>query len=249
MANGGDGGNFWSSVTLADPKNLNVKMFYIPELGVTVNGERAKQIYLGIKNGNPKQWAGIVGKIHAVNPNVKTSAQAMGVISNKIDELQSAAFVPTETINGGLNLFSYIDPGVEQSVTYGGGGGGPYTQRSTDVNLSSADEAGAYADAASEQQLGRIATNAERKDFQSALNRMEKQNPTKTVVHGSGGSNDKRTSRTTGGFDIQSFARDWARGQKDYAETYAATTFMDILDKVISNPSSIDQTIQGFANG
>lgn len=134
-------------------------------------------------------------------------------------------------------------------ISAGGGGGGPYSQTQTQVTLSNASQSAAIIDQAYQQALGRSATEDEAKAFQSALNMMQKDNPTVSTTSGVRSGNNTTSSTTTkGGFDYTTFARDWARSQDGYAENYAGTTFMSLLDKALSQPDWAKQTVDGMGN-
>lgn len=130
----------------------------------------------------------------------------------------------------------------------GGGGGGPFTNVQTIRDISSADEGMTVANAAYESQMGRRATMEEGEAFTQALNMMERQNPTKSVQSGNtSGRSTTSTSTTTGGFSAARFAEDWVRSQEGYGETFAATTFMRLLDEAISRPDVVKQRMEEIA--
>ena len=128
----------------------------------------------------------------------------------------------------------------------GSGSGGPYTTRTSNVSLSSESAAGATLEPAYQSELGRGATDAEIKKFQKQLNAQQMAAPSESVTHGtSAGRSSTSQSTTTTGFDPTRFARQYAQSQEGYAERYAGLTFMDILDKTISDPNALDQIIAG----
>jgi hypothetical protein len=135
-----------------------------------------------------------------------------------------------------------------QEVRSGGSGsGGPYTQVQTSTRLSSPSAARTAANAAFESEIGRMATKDESTQFQQALNLAEQGSPTTSVTSGvSRGRNTTSSTKTTGGFDAAAFGRDWARSQSDFAESYAAGSFMSLLDRVISQPNAIEQIVKGL---
>lgn len=144
---------------------------------------------------------------------------------------------------GAANPFEFImaQPPREGS---GGGGGGPYRQEQTNISLSSPSRGAAIYDQAARGEIGRMATEEEGQQFTQALNMMERQNPSKSVrtgVSSPGSNTDVSTTTTSGGFDPSLFARDWARSQSDYAENYAAGTFLKILDEVLQRPDVMAQ--------
>lgn len=127
-----------------------------------------------------------------------------------------------------------------------GSGGGPFYSRDTSVNLSSASEAARIADQTFTQEMGRTASNQEAADFQKALNAQQRANPQVSIQQGTQtkGSRVSRSSQS-GGFDPTRFAREYAQSQEGYGEQFAGVTFMDVIDKAISDPNALDQIIAG----
>jgi hypothetical protein len=104
------------------------------------------------------------------------------------------------------------------------------------------------ADVAYQSQMGRRATMDEGKAYQQVVNMMERQNPTISTTSGNSSGRSTVSSTTTkGGFDSKRFAEDWVRSQEGYGETYAATTFMQLLDEAISQPDVIRQRMEEIA--
>lgn len=138
---------------------------------------------------------------------------------------------------------------MEGSSRGGGGGGsyGPYSYESTDVALSSDSGAMEILDQAYQQYLGRVATTEESQAFKQALNMMEQMNPSRSVIEGvSGKGTDTRTQTTEGGFNPRIFARDYAMATPEYANTFAANTFMTALNSFLEEPNAIEQRIEGI---
>jgi hypothetical protein len=169
----------------------------------------------------------------------KTNSQMLSAISRGIDYTQNP-------YSGTDDPFSWISA---QEASSGGGSGssGPYTQVQTSTNISSPSRARTAANAAFESEIGRMATKDESTQFQQALNLAEQGSPTTSVTSGvSRGRNTTSSTKTTGGFDAAAFGRDWARSQSDFAESYAAGSFMSLLDRVISQPNAIEQIVKGL---
>lgn len=125
-------------------------------------------------------------------------------------------------------------------------GSGSSSSTSTSVNLSSRSEAATIADENFRRQLGRTASKQEIMDFQQALNEQERGNPTVTRSNTSSGKGSSSTTSTTsGGFDYTRFARQYAQSQPEFSDRFAAMTFMDALDKAISDPNSLDALVGG----
>ena len=126
------------------------------------------------------------------------------------------------------------------------GSGGAFSSTSTSVNLSSRSQAATIADENFRSQLGRTASKQEIMDFQEALNEQQRRNPNVTKTSGySSGRNTTSNSTSTGGFDYTRFARQYAQSQPEFQDRYAAVKFMDILDKAISDPNTIDALVGG----
>lgn len=156
---------------------------------------------------------------------------------------------PYSSVNefGAGNAFEWI---MAQPVggSGSGSGGGPFTNVQTVRDISSPDEGMTVANAAFEGQMGRRATMEEGAAFTQALNMMERQNPTKSVQSGTtSGRSTTSTSETTGGFNAARFAEDWVRSQEGYGETFAATSFMRLLDEAISKPDVVRQRMEEIA--
>jgi len=136
---------------------------------------------------------------------------------------------------------------MEGSSSGGGGSYGPYSYESTDVALSSDSGAMEILDQAYQQYLGRVATTEESQAFKQALNMMEQMNPAKTVIEGvSGKDTDSRTQTTQTGFNPRVFAREYTMATPEYANTFAANTFMTALNSFLEEPNAIEQRIEGI---
>ena len=138
---------------------------------------------------------------------------------------------------------------IMEGSSRGGGGGsyGPYSYESTDVALSSESGAMEILDQTYQQYLGRVATTEEGQAFKQALNMMERMNPSRSVIEGvSGKGTDTRTQTTEGGFNPRIFARDYAMATPEYANTFAANTFMTALNSFLEEPNAIEQRIEGI---
>ena len=127
----------------------------------------------------------------------------------------------------------------------GGANYGPYRYESTDVAMSSESQAKAILDRTYLDTMGRVSTTEEAQAFQEALNLMEKMNPSKSIIQGvSGKRSDSRTQVTESGFDPTSFAREYAMSMPEYADTFAATTFMGALDRFLASPDALSERME-----
>ena len=134
-------------------------------------------------------------------------------------------------------------PYGDRSGSGGGGGGGGYSGpvTSTQVQLSSASDAEYLVDQALTNYLGRQADEQERENFWALLKKGQAANPTTTVTTPGVGSS---SSVTTGGFNEQQAATEFALSQKDSAEYMANTQYMDwLMESVSQDPT------EGIASG
>jgi hypothetical protein len=102
-----------------------------------------------------------------------------------------------------------------------------------------------------ERRLGRRATQAEIDAYKKGLNAAAKKEP--SVTEGStttkapsgkntlGSSTTNQTAKT--GFDPTMFARNFAMSRPDYAESFAANTFLGLVEKLLKDPNAIGQVV------
>lgn len=112
------------------------------------------------------------------------------------------------------------------------------TQTSKNFDLSTEGDARAIFYTAAQQLLGRDPTKAEAKNFQAALNKMERANPTVTTTTSNylGQDLQSQESTTTGGVKEgarQMEAMDQAKAQPEYGAYQAATTYFDAMMDMI----------------
>ena len=192
---------------------------------------------------------------------IRKSYVEMGVTGRTPEEVDAKIY---RLVSDGIDFTQVPGSGITDPYDYtntksgmeimegpgrGGGGGsyGPYTYESTDVALSSDSGAMEILDRAYQQYLGRVATVEEGQAFKQALNMMEQMNPSRSVIEGvSGKGTDTRTQTTQGGFNPRVFARDYAMATPEYANTFAANTFMTALNSFLEEPNAIEQRIEGI---
>lgn len=112
------------------------------------------------------------------------------------------------------------------------------TQKSTAYDLSTEGDARAIFYTAAQQLLGRDPTKAETKSFQSALNKMERANPTVTTTTSNylGEQLQSQESTTQGGVKEgarQMEAMDMAKAKPEYGAYQAATTYFDAMMQML----------------
>ena len=192
---------------------------------------------------------------------IRKDYKAMGVTGRTPEEVDAKIY---RLVSDGIDFTQVPGSGISDPYDYtntrsgveimdgpsrGGGGGsqGPYRYESTDVALSSDSQALDILDQAYQQYLGRVATSEESQAFKQALNMMEQMNPARSVIEGvSGDSSDKRTQTTQSGFNPRVFAREYTLSTPEYANTFAATTFMNALNSFLEEPNAIGQRIEGI---
>lgn len=189
-------------------------------------------------NNNPAQWVQLEKLYKSAGySNWKDAVMGAAMDNDKYDRSWED-FLKARAAN----------PVIQKLVASGGsgGGGGPFYSRDTSVNLSSASEAAQIADQTFVQELGRTASNKEAADFQKALNAQQAANPQVSIQSGTQTQGSRVSkSKQTGGFDPTRFAREYAQSQEGYGERFAGITFMDVIDKAISDPNALDQIIAG----
>lgn len=112
------------------------------------------------------------------------------------------------------------------------------TQKSTSYDLSTEGDARAIFYTAAQQLLGRDPTKAESRDFQKALNAMERANPTVTTTTANylGDTLQSQESTTEGGVKEgarQMMSMDQAKAKPEYGAYQAATTYFDAMMAMI----------------
>lgn len=142
-----------------------------------------------------------------------------------------------ENYQAGKSVFDYF----ATLPPAGAAQGGPRTQTSRSVNLSNKGDAANYINNSYQQFLGREASDKEIKAFKKALNDMESANASvTTATTTTDGSTSSASYKTTGGFNAAQFADEWAKSRPDYAETFAATSFMSVVDNLINSGPTLE---------
>lgn len=154
-------------------------------------------------------------------------------------------------VSGGdpISVWDYMARSVQKFVTSGGalsgsgsgsGGSGGGPSSNTQIQLTNESDAAVLVDQALNSYLDRQATDGEREQFWSMLNKRQSANP--TVTRNSGGTNN--SSVTTGGLNPQQAAKEFALSRDDAAEYMANTQYTDwLMEKVASDPT------EGIASG
>ena len=159
-----------------------------------------------------------------------------GIISATTAAIEYAAMN-----NSSLDIYSLIASMPNQGD---GSSGGPSTVKQTVSNISTRSDAQKTLNDSFKAELGREANAAEIRAFQKALNAMEKGSPsTTTQTTSTSGDNTSISTQTTGGFNAAQFAEDWAKSQPEYAENFAATTFMNVLSNTLNQTPNVVRNV------
>jgi hypothetical protein len=217
------------TVTVSDPYTL------VPEIK---NIDSVLMIEADLFNNDPARWQ----QLHKLYTSAgystwKEAVEGASMDANK-DSRSFMQFLEDRAKN----------PIIQKLVAASGSGGsgGPFYSRDTSVNLSSLSEAAQVADQTFTQELGRTASDQEAAAFQKALNKQQQMNPQVSIQSGTQTKGSRVSqSKQTGGFDATRFAREYAQSQEGYGEHFAGVTFMDVIDKAISDPNTLDQIIAG----
>jgi len=104
-----------------------------------------------------------------------------------------------------------------------------------------------------ERRLGRRATQSEIDAYTAGVNAAAKKEPSvftgSTTTTAPKGKNTLGSTATTGtqttGFDPTMFARNFAMSRPDYAESFAANTFLGLVEKLLKDPNAIGNVVGG----
>jgi hypothetical protein len=214
---------------------------------------------IGIDPTDAKQWF----KFASTNPayknaynSFKSNVGRLGLPTDK-KSLQSiwndaVDWTQTTGTNNGdpFNYLESLDPGNYKSADKGPkyGTQGVKDTRITEYSGSSAAQ---QISDEMERRLGRRATQAEIDAYTINLNQASKKEPSiyegTTTTAAPKGKNTLGSTTSVGkqttGFDPTMFARNFAMAQPDYAESFAANTFLGLVEKLLKDPNAIGQVI------
>lgn len=179
----------------------------------------------------------------------------LGPRANSIDSIETAwknvltegskLFAQDPSAPGKADVFDYLnslddqyDPNADTKGS-GPSGSGPSSNIDSTVTLTDPGTAQTLVDQALEQYLGRKANDKETATFRKALAAAQMANPQVTQSATSGGTNSTSSTLRSGGFNPQTFAEEWALGQKGAGEYQAATTFLDTFMGSLGNPMEV----------
>lgn len=153
------------------------------------------------------------------------------------------------------NPFEYLN--VMDPSMYRAEGTGPkygtQSVKDTRVTQYSGSSAAQQINDEIERRLGRRATQAEINAYTAGVNAAAKKEPStyegSTTTAAPKGKNTMGSTTSTGtqntGFDPTMFARNFAMSRPDYAESFAANTFLGLVEKLLKDPNAIGQVVQG----
>lgn len=195
------------------------------------------------------------GQTAAAKARFMQAVAQLGIPAKKASAVWSDAIDWTQSVGSATNrpdgYLSVLNPSLYADTT---GTGRKYgTSKSTDTRITqySPSSAAQTASDTFEQELGRTASKAEINAYTAAVNAAAKKEPstytgvTTTSPGGKGitmGESKSSGTQTTG-FDPTMFARNFARSQPDYAESFAARNFFGIIQSLLKDPNAIGQVV------
>ena len=239
-----------------DPK-YNVNKIFIPGFTDKPRGRgasiaEAKNFFTNLRETNPVAYNAL-----------KTAAAARGIPSDhkSLMKIMSRAVDWTQTINnplrsqaGGIDPAAYLDYYNAGSVDLGEGSQRVYgTQKVTDERVTQFSKSGAAADVQkmARAEMGQELMGGQVSAYTAAVNAAAKKEPaiykgtTTTKAPSKGlalGETISKGTQTTG-FDATEFAKNFVRRQEGYAENFAASSFLKLVQGAITDPNRIGEVI------
>jgi hypothetical protein len=212
----------------------------LPGLG-PVNGDEAKAWFKFLKNNNKARYDQFLLEL-----------AARGVSKSAAQKVWNDAVDWTQTLGSNSSnpedYLDILDPSDYQGATKKYGTTKVRDERVTKYSPS----AGAQTISDTmEQELGRTASANEIAAGTAAMNAAATKEPsifegtTTTAPGGKGfelGSTSTKGTQTTG-FDPTMFARNFARSQPDFAESFAAKNFLKLVSGLLTDPNAIGQVV------
>lgn len=237
----------------------NVNKIFIPGFtdragGRGVSVAEAKNFFKNLRETNPVAYNAL-----------KTGAAARGIPTDhkSLLKIMNAAVDWTQTINNplrnssptGIDPAAYLDYYNAGSVDLGGGSKRVYgTQQVVDERVTQYSKSGAAADIQkmARGEMGQELMGNQVSAYTAAVNAAAKKEPaiykgtTTTKAPSKGlalGSTISKGTQTTG-FDATEFAKNFVRRQEGYAENFAASTFLKLVQGAITDPNRIGEVVQ-----
>jgi hypothetical protein len=146
-----------------------------------------------------------------------------------------------------------MDPSMYKPEGDSGPKYGTQAQKDSRVTQYSGSSAAQQISDEMERRLGRRATQSEIDAYTAGVNAAAKKEPSiftgSTTTTAPKGKNTLGSTATTGtqttGFDPTMFARNFAMSRPDYAESFAANTFLGLVEKLLKDPNAIGNVVGG----
>jgi len=213
----------------------------LPGVSGGVSIEEGKAWFKFLKNNNKTRYNELIADIVARGIPKSQAAKVWSDALEWVSTIGSPSSKPTD-------YFDVLDPSDYQGATKKYGTTKVRDERITQYSPS----AGAQTISDTmEQELGRTASAAEIAAGTAAMNVAAKKEPsifegtTTTAPGGKGfelGSTSTKGTQTTG-FDPTMFARNFARSQPDFAESFAAKNFLKLVSGLLTDPNAIGQVV------
>ena len=235
--NGGNINNTWTG-----GQNTGGTIYLTPQQAMS-QGEGFKY-FANLNVNSRKDWdryTGILKSIGYITPGMDMISQNNLLISLGNSAVEWAA----NNYSSGKSVFDYFNLLPPNPLGPDGTGINKTVTNSRTVDQSSRTDSAAVLNNAYQSMLGRMASEKEIGAFQKALNDLQQKNPNlSTNVNVSkvtdGTNNVSSSTNSRGGFNASQFGVDWAMSRPEYAENFAATTFMNTIGQMINSGPSLE---------
>ena len=207
--------------------------------GVTI--DEGKAWFKFLKNNNKQRYNELIADIVARGVPKSAAAKVWSDALEWVSSIGSPSSKPTD-------YFDVMDPSDYQGATKKYGTTKVRDERVTQYSPSSGAQ---VVSDTMEQELGRTASANEIAAGTTGMNLAATKEPsifegtTTTAPGGKGfelGSTSTKGTQTTG-FDPTMFARNFARSQPDFAESFAAKNFLKLVSGLLTDPNAIGQVV------
>jgi hypothetical protein len=207
--------------------------------GVTI--DQGKAWFKFLKNNNKQRYNEMIAEIVARGVPKSAAAKVWSDALEWVSSIGSPSSRPED-------YFDILDPSDYQGATKKYGTTKVRDERVTQYSPSSGAQ---VVSDTMEQELGRTASANEIAAGRAAMNAAAMKEPsifegtTTTAPGGKGfelGSTSTKGTQTTG-FDPTMFARNFARSQPDFAESFAAKNFLKLVSGLLTDPNAIGQVV------
>lgn len=176
-----------------------------------------------------RKWAEILEKAGLIKPGDYTYSDLEKMWQDAVDQ---AARIYSDT-NGSRKVTPWQIAGLSAQLGGVGASGAAGGGSQTSTTIATKTEARDLLAQTYQQEVGRDPDEKELAAFRKALNAAERSNPTKTTTDAKG------NTVSTGGVDEQQMAEDFAMQNPEYAETQAATTYFNALQRALGPTASV----------